>query len=279
MVEAGRLRAWHLVAAAAVLVVVAGCGLTGQHDGTSAAPVSVSDTGQAVTDEPTVEATEEPTEEPTVEPTTPSPKPKKTSKSPTAKPKPSHATPTGPVNNFQAAACFDYDGKAISKAKAKAALNAAAAKHYWPSTAPDLVVPADLVRSVAWNESGWQSNVVNCDGGRGLMQVMPGTVSQMNDRFEQSYDVNDYRQNAMLGANYLAWATVYLGDLYFGHKYDLSTGKCTSNTSWCLLNVVIAAYHAGVGTVEANASSKTVPSPQYVDTTRSLMKSCFCDQY
>ncbi|WP_433302820.1 transglycosylase SLT domain-containing protein [Actinoplanes sp. CA-030573] len=262
----------RILAVVVALVVAAGCGLTGNKDN--------NDTGSAAAaaaDEPSFEpVTESPTpeEEPTTEP--PSPKPSKT---PSKKPKTTKPTPTGPVNNFEHAACFHYDGKAVSKKSAKSALNAAAAKKYWPKSAPTLTVPSDLVRSVAWNESGWQSNIVNCDGGFGLMQLMPDTVSMINSRFEQSYDVKDYKQNAVLGANYLAWLTKYIGDLYFKNNYSLSTSKCSSTSSWCLLNLVIAAYHAGVGTVEAAGSSKKVPSSDYVGVVRALMRSCFCDSY
>ncbi|MFC7273180.1 transglycosylase SLT domain-containing protein [Paractinoplanes rhizophilus] len=261
---------WKVLAAAVALVVAAGCGLTGGKDG---------DAASVAANEPTFEPTSEsptPIEEPTTEP--PSAKPSK-SATKKAKPKPSKTTPTGPVNNFEHAACFHVEGKAVSKKSAKSALNAAAAKHYWPTSAPSLTVPSDVVRAVAWNESGWQSNVVNCDGGFGLMQLMPDTVSMINNRFEQTYDVKDYKQNAILGANYLAWLTKYIGDNYFGGNYSLSTSKCSSTSSWCLLNTVIAAYHAGVGTIEQAASSKKLPSTQYVYVVRSLMKSCFCDTY
>ena len=90
-------------------------------------------------------------------------------------------------------------------------------------------MPSDLVKAVAWHESGWQSNIVNCDGGRGLMQVMPDTEEFVNSRFEKSYDAHDYQQNATLGANYLAWLTKYFGDNYFKGNYSLSTSKCKSH--------------------------------------------------
>ncbi|MCU7723460.1 lytic transglycosylase domain-containing protein [Actinoplanes sp. KI2] len=263
-----------VLAAAVALVVAAGCGLTG-HDKNAAATQPNSGP---------VWDTEPPSAEPTVddlaaESPTPSPSPSKTSAKPKTKAT-TKPTPTGPVNNFQHADCYHYDGKAVSKKSAKAALNAAAAKHYWPTSAPTLTVSSDLVRSVAWNESGWQSNIVNCDGGFGLMQLMPGTVDMINTRFEQSYDVRDYKQNAILGANYLAWLTKWMGDHYFkSDNYSLSTSKCSSTTSWCLLNAVIAAYHVGSGTVDAAAASKKLPSADYVNTVRSLMKSCFCDTY
>jgi hypothetical protein len=263
---------WKVLAAVVALVVAAGCGLTGKDRDVAATEPSSGPVWDTATpsDEPTLNdlaASEPPTSSPTP------------SKSASKKPKPTKPTPTGPVNNFQHAGCFHYQGKAVSKTSAKSALNAAAAKHYWPTSAPSLTVPSDVVRAVAWNESGWQSNVVNCDGGFGLMQLMPDTVSMINTRFEQSYNVKDYKQNAILGANYLAWLTKYIGDNYFKGNYSLSTSKCSSTSSWCLLNLVIAGYHAGVGAVESAASSKTVPSSDYVYVVRSLMKSCFCDTY
>jgi soluble lytic murein transglycosylase-like protein len=199
--------------------------------------------------------------------------------SPTKKPKPSATTPTVDPNNFEPPACATYEGKAVSKSSAKAALNAAAAKHYWPTSAPGLVVSSDLVRGISWNESGWQSNIINCDGGHGLMQVMPDTVSMINSRFGQAYVSKDYKQNAIIGANYLAWLTKYIGDKYFAGNYSLATSKCKTSSSWCLLNTVIAAYHAGAGAVDSASSSKSLPSADYVYVVRSLMSSCYCDRY
>jgi soluble lytic murein transglycosylase-like protein len=120
---------------------------------------------------------------------------------------------------------------------------------------------------------------VNCDGGRGLMQVMPDTEVFINQRFEKSYSAKDYKQNAVLGANYLAWLTKAFGDSYFKGKYDLSTKKCKSHSSLCLLNMVIAGYNMGRGAVDEAYARKELPNEQYVDVTRSLMKSCYCDRY
>jgi soluble lytic murein transglycosylase-like protein len=261
----------HLwLVAAVALMVTAGCGVVGgnaaeqpEPDFVAATPTDPGPAFDPVTDPPTTEPAPKPSS------SKPKPKPSKTTK----------ATPTVDPNNFQAPACATYQGKAVSKAKAKAALNAAAAQHYWPASAPTLVVPSDLVRAISWNESGWQSNIVNCDGGFGLMQVMPDTVDMMNTRFEKTYDSHVYQQNAEIGANYLAWLTRNIGDNYFGGSYSLSTSKCKSTTSWCLLNAVIAAYHAGVGTIEQSAASKKLPATDYVYVVRSLMASCYCDRY
>jgi soluble lytic murein transglycosylase-like protein len=258
-----------VVAAVAFLALSAGCGmLPGGTDEPAAAPVAVAESAPAP-EEPAVA-------EPEADPTTPAPAPSKTSKSKPKKPK---ATPTEDPNNFTEPECATHEGKNVSKAKAKSALTAAAGKTYWPTSAPKLKVPARLVLATAWHESGWQSNIVNCDGGRGLMQVMPDTEAFVNQRFGQSFDVRDHRQNAVLGANYLAWLTKYLGDRYFDGSYSLSTGKCRSHASRCLLNMVIAGYNTGHGAVDAAYADKRLSNPGYVDSVRSLMKSCYCDRF
>jgi Transglycosylase SLT domain len=260
-----RHRLSWLAAAAVVLVVATGCGLGG-HDSDK---VSAAD-AQA---EPTPEETLEPTpDEPTPDPLPTTHKPVK------PKPKKTSATPTEDPNNFQLPACAKHDGRKVTRAQAKAALTVAAGKIYW-TDAPTLKLSADLVRNVAWHESGWQADIVNCDGGRGLMQVMPDTVDMINNRFGQSYDATDYKQNAIIGANYLAWLTRYFGTNYFKGKYDLNPAHCTSHSSMCLLNMVISAYNSGFGTVDAAYKSKKLPNPAYVDSVRSLMTSCYCDRF
>jgi soluble lytic murein transglycosylase-like protein len=249
------------------LLVVSACGLGGKD----AAPLAAAPSPSASEPESIVDPVLEP-EEAGPDETTPTPKPSKSK--PKAKP-----TPTEDPNNFQLPACAERDGKEVSKAKARNALTAAAARTYWPTSAPKLKVPRRLVLVTAWHESGWTSNYVNCDGGRGLMQVMPDTESFINQRFEQSYDSTDYQQNAVLGANYLAWLTKAFGDSYFKGRYDLSPARCKSHKSMCLLNMVIAGYNVGRGPVDEAWASKKLPNVQYVDVVRSLMRSCYCDRY
>ena len=263
-----RTRAWQLGAVALVLTVTAGCGVFGGDSGSpaeAAQPV-------AVEAEPTSPEPEPTTASP--EPATPSPAPSATKKKPKASP-----TPTEDPNNFTLPDCAVREGKLMSKPKVKSALIAAAGRTYWPGSAPKLKVPSRLVIATAWHESGWQSNIVNCDGGRGLMQVMPDTEAFINQRFEKSYDSHNYRQNATLGANYLAWLTKAFGDEHFKGNYDLSAKKCKTHQSMCLLNMVIAGYNAGRGPVDEGFADKALPNPEYVDSVRSLMKSCFCDKY
>ncbi|BBH67024.1 hypothetical protein ACTI_37090 [Actinoplanes sp. OR16] len=260
----------RVFAAAVVLVVAGGCGLAGTSEGEKVAvapPSAVAEESPSpspeITDEPVIE------ESPSVKP---SPSKKKASKKPSP-------TPTEDPNNFQAPDCAEFEGKEVSKAKAKAALNAAATKAYWPTSAPKLKVPADLIRAVSWHESGWTSNIVNCDGGFGLMQVMPDTEAFINQRFEQSYDSHAYKQNAVIGANYLAWLTKAFGDQYFKGSYSLSTSKCKSDSSLCLLNMVIAGYNMGRGSVDEGYANGELVNPEYVGVVRNLMRDCYCDRY
>jgi hypothetical protein len=262
-------RRFRLVAALLTLVVGAGCGLGGKSND-QAVPAGV----QATTDSPYVEDT------PWTSPTTAAPTPAKTSAKPKPKPTKTKVTPTEDPNNFQLADCVEHEGKLMSKSQAKSALVTAAGKTYWPTSAPGLKVSSDLVKSVAWHESGWQSDIVNCDGGRGLMQVMPDTVDMINDRFGESYDATDYKQNALVGANFLAWLTKYFGDRYFKETYNLSTSKCKTHSSPCLLNMVIAGYNSGAQAVNTTyEKNKTLPNVGYIDSVRSLMSSCYCDRY
>ena len=258
-----------LIATAVVgVLLTGGCVLPGGKDKTETPPYAVAPISTA---EPTSGASSPDS----VEPITPAPAP--SSRKP--RPKPTSATPTADPNNFQLPACAKHSGTKVTKAQAKSALVTAAGKTYWPTSAPTLKLSSDLVKSIAWHESGWQSDIVNCDGGRGLMQVMPDTESMINRRFGQSFKSTDYRQNAIIGANYLAWLTKYFGDKFFKGKYDLSTGKCRTHSSMCLLNMVIAAYNSGFGPVEAAYAAEELPNPEYVDSVRSLMSSCYCDRY
>jgi Transglycosylase SLT domain len=255
---------WRASMAVLLIGLSLGCGLVRQQDD----PVPVAATPEPTTPIETVDPT--PVEEPGSTP--PSTKP------PAAKKKPK-ATPTRDPNNFTLPECAHREGKLQTKKSAKSALVKAAGKTYWNSEAPHLKLNADLVKAIAWQESGWQSNIVNCDGGRGLMQVMPDTVDMINQRFGLAYDATDHRQNAQVGANYLAWLTKAFGDQYFKKKYDLSPKKCKTHGSMCLLNMVIAGYNAGRGPVDAGYASAELPNPGYVDSVRSLMKSCYCDRY
>ncbi|MFF2042608.1 transglycosylase SLT domain-containing protein [Kitasatospora sp. NPDC058170] len=142
-------------------------------------------------------------------------------------------------------------------------------------------LPVSLVKAIAWQESGWQSGILACDGGIGTMQIMPATVSWMNGKFATTSDPNTLAGNVQLGAQLLDWLVAYYGDSSFGGKYDLSPDPATGKTP--LLDLVIAAYNAGAGKVHYNtvtdpatgavSGSLDIPNPSYVANVKSLMSS------
>lgn len=273
-----------LVTVAALLVVtmVAGCG---GEDPPRMNPAPVGLPATVPTEATTLDA---PTEQPTATPTPTPSKTRKAAPTPTPKrtkvagprrvPEPPKETKVPPPPPKAKPACTapTYSGSQASRSQVKTALANAAAKTYWPTSAPDIKIPLNLVKATAWQESGWQSNIIACDGGIGLMQVMPATAEWMNQRFGQSYDVRDHQGNAYLGANYLAWLTKYIGDMYFDSDFSLSADNCTEELNSCLLNAVISAYNYGHGAVAAEGRPLTIPNPRYVYNVRALMTECEC---
>ena len=170
-------------------------------------------------------------------------------------------TPTAP-------SCPTYSGPAATRSEVRAALDAAAAKHFWPTSAPTIVVPANLLYAVAWQESGWQSTILACDGGIGTVQMMPLTADWMNQRFGTSYDVHTLSGNTMLGGEYLAWLVRYFGDVYFQGSYDLANPA--------LLDSVVAAYNVGVEIVDPTLGEAGIPNWGYVNNVEALMTNCPC---
>ncbi|WP_327682492.1 lytic transglycosylase domain-containing protein [Kitasatospora sp. NBC_00458] len=142
-------------------------------------------------------------------------------------------------------------------------------------------LPVNLVKAVAWQESGWQSGILACDGGIGTMQIMPATVSWMNGKFGTTSDPKTLNGNVQLGTQLLDWLIAYYGDSSFGGKYDLSPDPATGKTP--LLDLVIAAYNAGAGNVHYNSvtdpatgtttGSLVIPNPGYVANVKALMAS------
>ncbi|MGW3888627.1 transglycosylase SLT domain-containing protein [Micromonospora chokoriensis] len=270
-----------------------GCAAKGETPQDLAAPVAVTD---APTDTPSDEVTEEPSPSPSAvesmgaapsRSATPTPtkkptkKPTRTATKPLAVAKPPTETqvPPAPPKPAPSSCKPSYKGTQATRAEVKAALTDAAGRTYWPSSAPDIKIPLNLLKATAWQESGWQSNIYACDGGVGLMQVMPGTATWMNQRFEQSYEIDAYRDNAYLGATYLAWATKYIGDMYFESDFRLDPALCTTELNSCLLNAVIAAYNFGHGAVAQEGKPLAIPNPSYVRNVRALMSECVCLDY
>lgn len=142
-------------------------------------------------------------------------------------------------------------------------------------------LPVGLVKAIAWQESGWQSGILACDGGIGTMQVMPATVSWMNSKFGTTSDPKTLAGNVQLGTQLLDWLVAYYGDSSFGGKYDLSPDPATGKTP--LLDLVISAYNAGAGNVHYNTvtdpvtgattGSLAIPNPSYVANVKALMSS------
>ncbi|HET6212971.1 MAG TPA: lytic transglycosylase domain-containing protein [Micromonosporaceae bacterium] len=255
-----------VMAGTAVLTLVTGCA---ERDGTPGAqPDPVTTTGVAgTTPAPAV---------PAVQGIGASPKPSRTpTRRPSRRPPTETVLPPAPKPAPTNCTGPKYVGTAASRTDVKAALEAAAGKTYWPVSAPQIKIPVNLVKAVAWQESGWQSNVVSCDGGIGLMQVMAPTAAFINQRFSKSYDVNVYTDNAILGANYLAWLVKYFGDTYFAGNYDLTTQDPDNPV---LLDAVIAAYNVGPGNVDVN-NQLVIPNRQYVNNVEALMTNCVCLSY
>ena len=155
-------------------------------------------------------------------------------------------------------------------AQVKAALAAAAATPFW-SVQPSITLPPNLIDAIAWEESGWQSTIIACDGGIGTMQIMPATATWMNNRFGTNFNVNTLSGNTMLGAEYLEWLVRYFGDYAYSGNYSLSNQD--------LLNDVIAAYNVGPGAVDPTAGPSGIPNWQYVNNVEALMTTCPCLSY
>jgi LysM repeat protein len=70
--------------------------------------------------------------------------------------------------------------------------------------AADQGVDTSLVKAVAWQESGWQQDVVSSSGAIGVMQVMPGTARYVNQVLGQgNLNVRETDDNVQLGVRYL----------------------------------------------------------------------------
>ena len=89
-------------------------------------------------------------------------------------------------------------------------------------------VSSSLVKAVAWQESGWQQDVVSSAGAVGVMQVMPGTARYVN----QSLGGHNLKLRR-------ADDNVHLGVMYLRHMLRIK-----SNTKQA-----VASYYAGPGNV------------------------------
>ncbi|HEX6870439.1 MAG TPA: transglycosylase SLT domain-containing protein [Micromonosporaceae bacterium] len=295
------------VAAALAVVLVLGLGTLGwallRADAVPDDPVAFATadptlTSAAVTPSsspslrPSPSATAKPS--PTRKPATRRPTPRPT---PTVKPPAAERPPAPqPLPTASPDCTPTYAGPKAPLEDVRDALVAAGAREYWQGTEPPaalegplptITVPANLMKAIAWQESGWQSTIIACDGGIGTMQVMPGTATTVNNRFGTSHDINTLAGNTSLGAAYLEWLIMYFGLFYFG-DFDLSATADvgTGGATMRLLDVVVAAYNVGPGNVEdlhgtADGSDDTlsIPNPRYVDNVLALMTNCVCLEY
>jgi N-acetylmuramoyl-L-alanine amidase len=72
--------------------------------------------------------------------------------------------------------------------------------------AGEYAVPADLVKAVAWMESGFQNHVRSGVGAIGVGQLMPATVDFVSGRLlETRLDPHQPEQNIRMSARYLRW--------------------------------------------------------------------------
>ncbi len=191
-----------------------------------------------------------------------------------ALPPPPHPPGQPPGTPAPGGSCPSYTGPKAPMSDVRAALDTAAAKQFWPVSAPSIRVPATLLYAVAWQESGWQSTILACDGGIGTMQVMPLTADDTNRRFGTSYDVHTLTGNVMVGGEYLAWLVKYMGDLYFQGSYDLSAPAAPGSVS--LLDSVVSGYNFGPGAVDPTKGTAGIPNWRYVNNVEALMTSCPC---
>ncbi|QSB17336.1 lytic transglycosylase domain-containing protein [Natronosporangium hydrolyticum] len=194
---------------------------------------------------------------------------------PAPAPPPAEPAPPAPPPRHEGECIASRDGEPASQSAVATALAEAAGRTYWPVSAPEISVPAELVRAIAWQESGWQSDIIACDGGIGVMQVMPDTADFVNQRFEVSHDPHTLEGNTTLGVNYLAWLIKYFGDVHFEGSYRLAGADCADHLDPCLLNAVIAGYNFGPAAVESG-DGLAVPNPRYVENVRALLTDCPC---
>jgi soluble lytic murein transglycosylase-like protein len=272
-----RVIAGAVVATVVVLVALAACGKPAPvfHDAAAApSDAPTASPSPVVTGSPS--APPSPAASPTVAPPpakkkAPPPKPKPVQ---VAAPPPSRPKGPPPKSPAPGASCPTYSGPVAPRPDVAAATSSASSHPFKPTLSlndpnpPPINVRLALIQGVAWEESGWQSTIVSCDGGVGTMQVMQDTASWMNTKYGTSYDFHTLTGNVMVGTGYLAWLTRYFGDRYFAGNYGLMGDP----NKLVLLDLVISGYQAGFGAVDnAMAAGKDLPNTWYVYTVEGFM--------
>jgi hypothetical protein len=278
----------------ALVIMLVTVGLVLLSPGSKSDPVSANDPQGAAGTTTTADPTTTPpvTTTPAAPPTTTTSKkvvlPKPTV---TVKPPPKEIPPPPPPPDPTCTAAT-YHGTAATRDQVKAALVAAGGQQYWKGVQldpnltvplPTITVPINLMKAIAWQESGWQSNIESCDHGIGVMQVMQPTADSTNLRFGTNFDINTLDGNTQLGAEYLERLIMYFGIYHFGQHFALDTIAQVgpNNEQYSLLQVVVAAYNVGVGGVEdANDNIAIGPiGTQYSNNVIALMSNCVCLTY
>lgn len=192
--------------------------------------------------------------------------------SPTPPPSPSPSPTKASPKPSPKSECYRLRGKNLPRSQVEAALEKAADSRLWTET-PIYRTSRELVKAIAWQESGWQSACMAKDGGIGTMQLMPGTVDLINVKLDAPLDPYTLSGNTKLGSFYLQWLTKWLGDMHFGGNYSLDPAPC-ANHKPCLLNAVISAYNAGHGATDeelGDGDEVNYPNVRYVDNVREIM--------
>jgi hypothetical protein len=190
---------------------------------------------------------------------------------------PVHPPVTPPTSPSPGASCPTFSGPVAAHADVAAAMSSAAGRSYHPvlsvtdSNPPAITLPGTVLDAVGWEESGWQSTIVSCDGGVGTMQVMSDTASWMNGNYGTSCDFHTLSGNVCVGAELIAWLTRYFGDKYFNGDYHLATDP----NKLVLIDLVISGYQQGPYNVDAALAKPngTLPNWWYVNAVEAFLQS------
>ncbi len=101
---------------------------------------------------------------------------------------------------------------------------------HFDSAARRYGVPADLLKAIAWQESGWQNDKVSSAGALGIGQLMPDTIRFINERLlPKPLDPHRPEHNIRMSARLLAYLLQRTGG-------DV--------------DMAVAAYYQGLGSVQ-----------------------------
>ena len=100
-----------------------------------------------------------------------------------------------------------------------------------------------FVKALAWQESGWNNEVVSSVGARGIMQVMPYTGDFVSDNLAgRRLDLGDPEDNVLAGV------------LFLQYLHDLTGGDVRS---------ILAGYYQGLASVRRNGVYES--TERYID--------------